>query len=258
MAGFEVFLCVVFIIAMIVIFIFGARMIKKQKGVFAQYLASGEEEERKGDDKQAITLYKHALAIILGLEQGSAELTAKGIGMLLEQDGKKAVEKLGIVYARNGIQYAWDEFNAIVTEFHKMSVNDQLVDRNGLPKGSGKELYPILRARLKQCIASMPEINTPGIAASPVLAQPVAPAPAVVSSPAPAPSVQSVPTAAEYAAKKSPSSKRTLIIVLSVVGGLIILCLVVLCIVFVIVPLLIGNSSGVLNNVINAMGTPAP
>lgn len=121
-----IFYCVVMVIIIIIASIVSYNMIKKQKGVFSQLMSSGEAEEQKGNDSAAIIIYKHALAVILGLEKGSTELTAKGVGLLMEQDGKKAVEKINNLYNKNGIQYSWDELNALVAEFAKMSSNKEL------------------------------------------------------------------------------------------------------------------------------------
>ena len=254
----EVLLCVVFIIAMAVIMIYAVQAMKKQKGVFSQYLNSGEEEERKGNDHLAIPMYKHALAIILGVEQGSVDLTAKGILMLMEQDGKMAVEKLNAVYARNGIQYSWAEFNAIIAEVQKLTANPDLVDRNGLAKGAGKDLFAALKDRLVQCIHSMPEIGAPA-------ATPVNPAQMTEATPPPVPAQatavmppitfsQPIPSTDSYAAKNAIAKKRNRLILWSVIGALG-LCVLVLCIGFFL--FIYGTySTGVTNNILNTIATP--
>jgi hypothetical protein len=256
---------IVFVIVMIIISVVATRAMNKQKGVFSQYLTSGEEEERKGNDRVAVPLYKHALAVILGVEQGSVDLTAKGIGMMMDQEGGKAVVKLGTLYARNGIQYSWDEFNAIITEIRKMSINSALVDRHGLPKGAGKEFFATLKDRLVRCIHSMPELDASNVAPAPAASQPLTTVqPAAVTPPAtftqsvppPIPPSQAVPSADSYAAKNVAAKKRNRTI-LWVLIGVLVLCIGILCLVLIIGPMIAVNS-GVTNSVINSISTTAP
>lgn len=218
------FFCIVMVLIIIVASIVSYNMIKKQKGVFSQLMSSGEAEEQKGNDHVAIAIYKHALSVILGLEKGSAELTAKGIGLLMEEDGKKAIEKIDNLYTKNSIQYSWDDFNALVAEFAKMSSNKELVDNYGLPKGSGKELFSMLTDKLRQCINSLPEINTQTSIPAPVVPQSSAVSQSAIAS---TPASTFIPSADEYAAKNAASKKRKRIILWSIIAALI-LCVCLL------------------------------
>ncbi len=216
--------CCVSVIITIIASIASYIMIKKQKGVFSQLMNSGEEEERKGNDQAAIVLYKHALAIILGLEKGSTKLTVKGVGLLMEEDGKKAIERIDGLYNKNEIQHSWDELNALVAEFENMSSNKELVDKYGIPKGAGKELFMLLSEKLRRCINSLPEINMPTNTPVPVVSQSGVP---LQHSVAPISPSASIPTAEEYVAKNIAAKKRGRKIVWSIIIGLI-LCVCLL------------------------------
>jgi hypothetical protein len=170
---------VIWIIGIIIIVIavaIGASKVKKQKQIFSQFLNNATIEEQKGNIPGAIAISKQALSIMLGIVTGSTELTPKGIGMLMEQGGKDAVEKIKSLHARSGIQYDWSEFYAIIQGYARLSLDKQFVDNYGLPKGAGKEYAANLRFNLQRCISMIPETAL-GQAVPPQSNSPIAPPP---------------------------------------------------------------------------------
>ena len=277
--GFSVVIFIVFVIVMAIIVLWSRRALNKQKGIFEQFMASGQAEESKGNDSQAVAFYKHALAVILGIAEGSVELTAKGVGMILQQSGRTAVDRLNAIYARHAVQPSWEEFNALVAEFQKMSTNPDLVNRYGVPKGEAKQMFALLQEKLKRCIEALPGLEA-------ATAQPHAPAGAAIppsevslpsagaSTPPPLPPVgeamppafpsypasatpataYTIPNSEEVAARNRTARKRRTIIILSVVGGVVLLCGLV--VILMIVGLV--GSGGVLRNIQTVISTATP
>ena len=66
------------------------------------------------------------------------------------------------------------------------------------------------------------------------------------------------PLADEYAARNPATNKRTLIIILSVVGGVVVLCIAILCLIFVIFTLWIGTNPNIMHNFTEPTVTQPP
>lgn len=148
----------VFVVFMVGVSIWSRAKIKKTQEQVASLLSEARTFRSAGKPAEGLECLYRALRYAVGIGSGTTEWTAKGLCRRMDERGWSLVSEIEGFQREFGLTYDWSEFKQTIKDFQQFSLDKKLVDRYGLPKRAGKDIYAAMKAKLGKCMDSMPKI----------------------------------------------------------------------------------------------------